>query len=43
MKKTYESPKLMELGDFHANTGEWFGPHLERVLFFRDWSDEGDT
>ncbi|WP_176747339.1 keywimysin-related RiPP [Brevibacterium sp. HMSC07C04] len=39
MKKAYESPALVELGDFHASTGEFpWAPEIETVLPIRDFS-----
>jgi hypothetical protein len=40
MASTYEAPTVVELGDFHQDTGEWTGPHDERWLPWRDYSKE---
>lgn len=41
MTNTYEAPTVVQLGDFHQDTGEWRGPHTEKILFWRDYSKEG--
>ncbi|MBF6332536.1 keywimysin-related RiPP [Nocardia transvalensis] len=41
MTKTYEAPAIVELGDFHQETGEFIGPHQEQILPFEDHSNEG--
>lgn len=40
MTKTYEAPAVVELGDFHQETGEWRGPYTEYLLFWNDYSKE---
>lgn len=40
MMGAYEAPTVVELGNFHEETGEWRGPYTEQILFWRDYSRE---
>ncbi|MCT1833290.1 keywimysin-related RiPP [Kocuria palustris] len=38
MIEKYEAPTLVQVGDFHQDTGEFIGPHDEQILFLEDHS-----
>ena len=39
--KTYEAPTVVELGDFHQETGEFRGDFVEQFLPLQDRSAPG--
>lgn len=39
--QAYEAPSLMQVGDFHLDTGEFIGPYDEAILPLEDHSNEG--
>ncbi|MEV5326373.1 keywimysin-related RiPP [Nonomuraea sp. NPDC052634] len=38
MDVKYEAPSLVQVGDFHQDTGEFIGPYEEAILPFEDHS-----